>query len=140
MSYPQPFTREEIKRAHKTLWDIFDTACYSLDTEEQDRELKKNLEDNVLSLLPPEPEPTMAECAWDSRKHYLAEATLYNEDSVSGYSAIGKVVMLKEVDDDTIAALNISMPILGVSNYSKNMLVPTGEYYTVVKEEKQNNG
>lgn len=137
MSYTQPFSREEIKRAHKTLWDIFDTACYSLDTEEQDRELKKNLEDNVLSLLPPEPEPTMAETAWCSKEHYLGEATLYNDDDITGYCAIGKVAMLKEVDNDTITALNISMPILGVSNYSKDMLVPTGEYYTVVKEEEK---
>lgn len=140
MSYPQPFSREEIKRAHKTLQDVFNAACYSLDTEEQESELWKELKNNVLRFLPPEPEPTMADRAWYNQKHYLAEATLYNEDSVSGYSAIGKVVMLKEVDDNTIATINISMPILGASNYSKNMLVPTGEYYTVVKEEKQNNG
>lgn len=141
MSYPQPFSREEIKRAHKTLQDVFNAACYSLDTEEQESELWKELEDNVLRFLPDKPEPTMAECAWDSRKHYLAEATLYNDDDdITGYCAIGKVVMLKEVDDDTITVMNISMPILGASNYSKNMLVPTGEYYTVVKEEKQNNG
>lgn len=137
MSYPQPFSREEIKRAHKTLWDIFDTACYSLDTEEQDRELKKKIEDNILSLLPPEPEPTMAETAWCSKEHYLAEATLYNDDDITGYCAIGKVVMLKEVDDDTITAMNISMPILGVSDYSKDMLVPTGKHYTMVEKEEQ---
>ena len=137
MSYPQPFSREEIKRAHKTLQDIFDTACYSLDTEEQDRELKKKLEDNILSLLPPEPEPTMAETAWCSKEHYLGEATLYNDDDITGYCAIGKVVMLKEVDDDTVTAMNISMPILGVADYSKDMLVPTGKYYTMVEKEDQ---
>lgn len=136
MSYPQPFSREEIKRAHKTLQDVFNAACYSLDTEEQESELWKELKNNVLRFLPPEPEPTMADRAWDSRKHYLAEATLYNDDSVSGYSAIGKVVMLKEVDDDTITAMNISMPILGVSDYSKDMLVPTGKYYKVVEGEE----
>lgn len=135
MSYPQPFSREEIKRAYKTLWYIFDTACYDM-TEEQEMEMKKELEDNVLPLLPDEPEPTMAETAWCSKEHYLAEATLYNEDSITGYSAIGKVVMLKEVDDNTITTINISMPILGASNYSKNMLVPTGKYYKVVEEEE----
>lgn len=137
MTQPQPFKREEVKRAHKTLWDIFNTACYSLDTEEQDRELKKKIEDNILSLLPPEPEPTMAETAWCSKEHYLAEATLYNDDDITGYCAIGKVVMLKEVDDDTITAMNISMPILGVSDYSKDMLVPTGKHYTMVEKEEQ---
>lgn len=136
MSYPQPFTREEVKRAYKTLQNVFDTACYSLDTEEQESELWKKLEDNVLSLLPDEPEPTMAECAWSNKEHYLAEATLYNDDDITGYCAIGKVVMLKEVDDDTITVMNISMPILGVSDYSKDMLVPTGKYYKVVEEEE----
>ena len=136
MSYPQPFTREEVKRAYKTLQNVFDTACYSLDTEEQESELWKELEDNVLSLLPDEPEPTMAECAWSNKEHYLAEATLYNDDDITGYCAIGKVVMLKEVDDDTITVMNISMPILGVSDYSKDMLVPTGKYYKVVEEEE----
>lgn len=136
MSYPQPFTREEVKRAYKTLQNVFDTACYSLDTEEQESELWKKLEDNVLSLLPDEPEPTMAECAWSNKEHYLAEATLYNDDDITGYCAIGKVVMLKEVDDDTITVMNISMSILGVSDYSKDMLVPTGKYYKVVEEEE----
>lgn len=136
MTQPQTFKREEVKRAHKTLWDIFDTACYSLDTEEQDRELKKKIEDNILSLLPPEPEPTMAETAWCSKEHYLAEATLYNDDDITGYCAIGKVVMLKEVDDDTITAINIGFPLMGVNNYSKDMLVPTGKYYKVVEEKE----
>lgn len=136
MSYPQPFSREEIKRAHKTLQDIFNAACYSLDTEEQESELWRELEDNVLSFLPDEPEPTMAECFWNNKEHYLAEAALYNDDDITGYCAIGKVVMLKEVDDDTITVMNISMPILGVSDYSKDMLVPTGKYYKVVEEEE----
>lgn len=136
MTQPQPFSREEVKRAHKTLWDIFNTACYSLDTEEQEMEMKKELEDNVLSLLPPEPEPTMAEVMWYEKEHYLGEATLYNDDDITGYCAIGKVVMLKEVDDETITAMNISMPILGVADYSKDMLVPTGKYYKVVEEEE----
>jgi len=135
MSYPQPFSREEIKRAYKTLWYIFDTACYDM-TEEKERELKKELEDNVLSLLPDEPKPTMAETVWCERDHYLGEATLYNDDDITGYCAIGKVVMLKEVDDDTITTMNISMPILGVSNHRKDMLVPTGKYYKVVEEEE----
>lgn len=136
MIQPQHFRHEEIKRAYKTLWYIFDTACYDM-TEEQEREMKKELEDNVLSLLPDEPKPTMAETVWCERDHYLAEATLYNDDDITGYCAIGKVVMLKEVDDDTITTMNISMPILGVSNHRKDMLVPTGKYYKVVEEEEQ---
>lgn len=136
MIQPQPFNREEVKRAYKTLWDIFDTACYSLDTEEQERELKKELEDNVLSLLPDEPKPTMAETVWCERDHYLAEATLYYEDQVSGYCAIGKVVMLEEVDDNTISAMKIDPHFNGVFNYRKDRLVPTGKYYKVVEEEE----
>lgn len=135
MTYQKSFSREEVKRAYKTLWYIFDTACYDM-TEEQEREMRKELEDNVLSLLPDEPEPTMAETAWCSKEHYLAEATLYNDDDITGYCAIGKVVMLKEVDDDKITAMNIGFPLMGVNNYSKDMLVPTGKYYKVVEEEE----
>ena len=136
MIQPQSFSREEVKRAYKTLWDIFNTACYSLDTEEQEMEMKKELEDNVLSLLPDEPEITMAETAWCSKEHYLAEATLYYEDQVSGYCAIGKVVMLKEVDDNIISAMRIDTHFNGVFNYRKDRLVPTGKYYKVVEEEE----
>lgn len=138
MTYQKSFSREEVKRAYKTLWDIFNTACYSLDTEEQEMEMKKELEDNVLSLLPDEPEPTMAETAWYSKEHYLAEATVrdHDDDSIEGHPPIDKVVMLKEADDDTITVINISVPILGVSDYDKDILVPTGKYYKVVEEEE----
>lgn len=135
MSLSQPFSREEIKNIYNTLNDIFDTACYSLDTEEQEREMRKELEDNVLRFLPPEPEPTMAEVMWSSKEHYLAEATLYYEDKVSGYCAIGKVVMLEEVDDNIISAMKIDPHFNGVFNYRKDRLVPTGKYYKVVKDE-----
>lgn len=137
MTHPQSFSHEEVKSAYKTLWDIFNTACYSLDTEEQEMEMRKELEDNVLSLLPDEPEPTMAETAWYSKEHYLAEATLYYEDQVSGYCAIGKVVMLEEVDDNTISAMKIDPHFNGVFNYRKDRLVPTGKYYTMVEKEEQ---
>lgn len=135
MTYQKSFSREEVKRAYKTLWDIFDTACYDM-TEEQEREMRKKLEDNVLSLLPDEPKPTMAETAWCSKEHYLAEATLYYEDQVSGYCSIGKVVMLKEVDDNIISAMRIDTHFNGVFNYRKDRLVPTGKYYKVVEEEE----
>mgnify|MGYP007128666797 CR=1 FL=1 len=135
MTYQKSFSREEVKRAYKTLWYIFDTACYDM-TEEKERELKKELEDNVLSLLPDEPKPTMAETVWCERDHYLAEATLYYEDQVSGYCAIGKVVMLKEVDDNIVSAMRIDTHFNGVFNYRKDMLVPTGKYYKVVEEEE----
>lgn len=131
MTHPQSFNREEVKRACKTLYNIFNTACYSLDTEEQEREMKKELEDNVLSLLPDEPEPTMAEVMWNNKEHYLAEATVrdHDDDSIDGNPPIDRVVMLKEADDDTITVINISVPILGVSDYDKDILVPTGRYY-----------
>ena len=138
MTYQKSFSREEVKRAYKTLNDIFDTACYSLDTEEQEREMRKELEDNVLRLLPPKPKPTMAEVMWSSKEHYLAEATVrdHDDDSIEGHPPIDKVAMLKEADDDTITVINISVPILGVSDYDKDILVPTGKYYKVVEEEK----
>ena len=134
MTHPQSFSREEVKRAHKTLNDILNTVCYDM-TEEQEREMRKKLEDNVLCFLPPKPEPTMAEVMWYEKEHYLAEATLYYEDQVSGYCAIGKVVMLEEVDDNIISAMKIDPHFNGVFNYRKDRLVPTGEYYKVVKDE-----
>lgn len=48
---------------------------------------------------------------------------------IFGELVVHKVVMLKEADDDTITVINISVPILGVSDYDKDILVTTGKYY-----------
>lgn len=123
------FNRREVKDAHKFLRDIFHEACRGLSKEEK-AEMRKDLQ-NLLRFLPPEPKPTMAEVMWSSKEHYLAEATVrdHDDDSIEGHPPIDKVVMLKEADDDTITVINISVPILGVSDYDKDILVPTGRYY-----------
>lgn len=123
------FNRREVKDAHKFLRDIFHEACCGLSKEEK-AEMRKDLQ-NLLRFLPPEPKPTMAEVMWSKKEHYLAEATVrdHDDDSIDGNPPIDKVVMLKEADDDTITVINISVPILGVSDYDKDILIPTGRYY-----------
>lgn len=138
MTHPQSFNREEVKRAYKTLWDIFNTACYSLDTEEQERELKKELEDNVMRFLPDEPKPNMAECAWDDKEHYLAEVKVCKNSDDDGIYTVRTAMMLKEVSDNAIAVMSLDdIHIDGIFNFRKEKLVPTGVRYKIVEDDKQ---
>ena len=82
MSYnEQNFTRREVKDAYKFLRDIFNEASHGLSKEET-ADMRKDLQ-NVLRFLPREPEPTMAECFWDDKKHYLAEAEVLGPGDLS---------------------------------------------------------
>lgn len=60
-------SRREIITAHEALETLTDTCIHSSEQAEELREL-------VLRVLPPRPNPTMAEITWDEDEHYLAEA------------------------------------------------------------------
>lgn len=124
----QNFTRKEVKDAYKFLRDIFHEACRGLSKEET-ADMRKDLQ-NVLRFLPDEPEPTMAECFWDDKKHYLAEAKVLGPGDHLDHPEYAIVVMLKEtVDRDSIVAIEDDLSNPKVSDYTKEALVPTGRYY-----------
>lgn len=136
MSYnEQNFTRKEVKDAYKFLRDIFNEACRDLSKEEI-AEMRKDLQ-NLLRFLPNEPEPTMAECSWDDKKHYLAEAEVLGPGDRLDHPEYAIVAMLKEtVDREKIVAINSDMSDTRVSDYTKEALVPTGRYYRLFPDDE----
>lgn len=136
MSYnEQNFTRKEVKDAYKFLRDIFNEARHGLSKEET-AEMKKELQ-NVMSFLPDEPEPTMAECSWDDKKHYLAEAEVLGPGDRLDHPEYAIVVMLKEtVDGKKIVAIEDDLSNPKVSEYTKEALVPTGRYYRLFPDDE----
>lgn len=136
MSYnEQNFTRKEVKDAYKFLRDIFNEACRDLSKEEI-AEMRKDLQ-NLLRFLPNEPEPTMAECFWDDKKHYLAEAKVLGPGDRLDHPEYAIVVMLREtVDREKIVAINSDMSDTRVSDYTKEALVPTGRYYRLFPDDE----
>lgn len=129
------FTRKEVKDAYKFLRDIFDKACHDLDEKEKE-EKRKELQ-HFLRFLPPEPETTMAECSWDDKKHYLAEAKVLGPGDRLDHPEYAIVVMLKEtVDRDKIVAIKHDPSDSRVSNYTKEALVPTGRYYRLFPDDE----
>lgn len=60
-------SRREITTAYEALETLTDTCIHGSEQAEELREL-------VLRVLPPRPNPTMAEITWDEDEHYLAEA------------------------------------------------------------------
>lgn len=136
MSYNQQnFVPREVKDAYKFLRDIFNEASHGLSKEET-AEMRKDLE-NVMRFLPNEPEPTMAECAWDDKKHYLAEAKVLGPGDRLDHPEYAIVVMLREtVDRDSIVAIKHDPSDTRVSDYTKEALVPTGRYYRLFPDDE----
>ena len=131
----QNVTRKEVKDAYKFLRDIFNEACRGLSKEET-ADMRKDLQ-NVLRFLPDEPEPTMAECFWDDKKHYFAEAKVLGPGDRLDCPEYAIVVMLKEtVDRDSIVAIKHDPSDSRVSNYTKEALVPTGRYYRLFPDDE----
>lgn len=136
MSYnEQNFTRKEVKDAYKFLRDIFNEACRDLSKEEI-AEMRKDLQ-NLLRFLPNEPEPTMAECFWDDKKHYLAEAKVLGPGDLLDCPEYAIAVMVKEtVDGEKIVAIEDDLSNPKVSDYTKEALVPTGRYYRLFPDDE----
>lgn len=79
-------TRQDIINAHAAVEGLTNAALPTADfCGDKDKFLMWQKE--ITKLLPPRPEPTMAEIGWDSDNYYLAEAE---------HSAYGLVIMIGE--------------------------------------------
>lgn len=106
-------TREEIIEALKKL----EHAAY-YGGEDWYSELWRS---KVIKVIPPVPQPTMAEVEWDDDKHFLAEAE---------QCKYGKVIMLGL---DETGFIEFFIPRLGENRYGRvhpDTLTPTGKRYT----------
>lgn len=66
-------TRQEIIDAHEALEELKNVALSAADFC-GDTEKFLMWKNEILKVLPPKPQPTMAEVEWDDDKHHLAEA------------------------------------------------------------------
>lgn len=116
--------RDHIIQAYTKLNDLCDSLYMGWGMSTDNINISKRA---ILDVLPPIPEPTMAEIEWDEDQHYLAEAR----------TSHGPVIMLAKVydsadgetyircitkDSDKDAVLNI---------YPASRLIPTGKRYTL---------
>lgn len=77
----------------------------------------------VAAVLPPRPQPTMAEVEWDDDIHYLAEAE---------HPDYGLVIMLSEgVEPGIIHVMHCGDKVDSVYQVSDECLAPTGRRYTL---------
>ena len=118
MSQP---TREEIIDAHRAL-----TSLSVLASDKSTASAMFN-EKIVRAFLPPFPELTMAEIAWDDEKHYLAEA-----ETEKGL----KVIMLGKCAYECIEVLVKGKPRNRYSVFTSNSLAPTGKRYTLTEVQE----
>ncbi len=107
-------TRQEIINAYSALDDLRDNAL-----EWEGIKAQKQY-DAVLKILPPIPQPTMAEIEWLDGVHYLAEAE--HKD--------GRIVIMLTRDSST--RINFIWNELIDSTHPQN-LTPTGRIYTLTE-------
>ena len=113
-------TRQEIINAYSALDDLRDNAL-----EWEGIKAQKQY-DAVLKILPPIPQPTMAEVEWDDDKHYLAEAE---------HPDFGKVIMLGL---NAYSMIDFFAPERYASRFKDTHpanLTPTGKRYALTEVE-----
>lgn len=111
-------TRQEILEAYAALRKLSLLAEDLAATVEEEARQAWNYHDSILAVLPPKPEPTMAEIGWDNDNYYLAEAE---------HSAYGLVIMIGEgVAPETIRVVRAGGNVCEVADGD---LMPTGHHY-----------
>lgn len=109
-------TRQEIIDAHKALEAL---SKRSLGTHYVEIAIRK--------VLPPIPQPTMADIEWDDKKHYLAEAE---------YEPYGSIIMLGPADDGFIEFFSPRLRECRCDSAYRGTLIPTGKRYTLTEVQE----
>lgn len=119
-------TRQEILKAYASLFGLADFAVTQAEGKEQ-ADMMRAYNDHILKALPPKPQPTMAEVAWDDEKHYLAEAE---------HCSLGKVVMLSKIrGGEEIYYIRRGFEGKLLTLAYPNALTPTGRRYVLQEGE-----
>jgi len=113
---PNP-TRQEIINANNALAALICFAhSHTTEPDEMDWIMTKGRA--ITAVIPPKPQPTMADVEWDDDKHYLAGAI----------TPVGReAVMLWHDDVDTG---NI---VTTTGEWRRDQLTPTGKRYTLTE-------
>lgn len=119
-------TRQDIINAHDSLEELKRAALKSADfCGDTDHFLM--CKDEILKVLPPRPQPTMAEVEWDDDEHYLAEAE---------HPDFGKVIMLGL---NARSLIDFFAPKRYSSRFKEvppEDLTPTGRRYTLTEVQE----
>lgn len=118
---PNP-TRQEIIEARDAL-ERLENAAWQWGADWQS-ELWRN---KVIKVIPPRPQPTMAEVEWDDDKHYLAEAEHPN---------YGKVIMLGLEMHGLIDFFTSPYHTKRCLAVERETLTPTGRRYTLTEVQE----
>lgn len=112
-------TRQEIIDAYETL-DIL--LGFS---EDRNPDLVPERRRIIEKALPPRPQPTMADVAWNDEKHFLAEAKTKNGPLVA---------MIGKRQDQWISCIRVgTSPALRTRTEFEGYLTPTGKRYTLTE-------
>lgn len=110
MTESQP-TRQDIITAHEALEKLCDRLPATRAAKE-----------SILRVLPPKPQPTMAEVEWDDEEHYLAEAKHIHS---------GRVIMLASKEDHGIKCFKKDNGYTFTA--CSHFLKPTGKRYALTE-------
>lgn len=115
-------TRQEIIDAYKALEELYDWALEWAGTRAHSRY------GAIRDVLPPKPQPTMADVEWDDDKHYLAEAE---------HADWGTMTMLKPMRTyPQIKCLSTKGGDYCIVYPSTEDLIPTGRRYTLTEVQE----
>lgn len=118
---PNP-TRQEIIRAYATLSFLWDCLEVGWKLGASTIESSKS---NIEKVLPPRPQPTMAEIEWNDDEHFLAEA---EDESCSS------VIMLQQSKETGNIQAILKGTIKSYLIYQRpEHLTPTGKRYTLTE-------
>lgn len=112
-------TRQEIIDAYKALEELYDWALEWAGTRAHGRY------GAIRDVLPPKPQPTMADVEWDDDKHYMAEAEVGEN----------KLIMLQP---DLIGRIRCFDPESGkvMPAIEPEDVTPTGRRYTLTEVQE----
>lgn len=119
-------TRQEIINAHDALTHLISYDFADAYTEADVEEIRDR-EQLIRKVLPPIPQPTMADIEWDDKKHYLAEAE---------YEPYGSVIMLGPADDEFIEFFSPRLRECRCDSAYRGTLIPTGKRYTLTEVQE----
>lgn len=119
-------TRQDIINAYDALEELKNVALSTADfCGDTDKYLMWKNE--ILKVLPPKPQLTMADIEWDDAKHYLAEAE---------HPDYGKVIMLGL---NSYSLIDFFAPKRYSSRFKDappEILTPTGKRYTLMEVQE----
>ena len=118
-------TRQDIINAHAAVEGLTNAALPTADFC-GDKEKFLMWQKEIVKLLPPQPEPTMAELEWND-DYCLAEAE---------HDVYGRVVMLGLTTDGLIDFFIPHRREYGCNTDRPETLTPTGERYTLTKAQQ----